>query len=202
MNALLPLVLAFLAPIDPAAGSTALDPRLGHPYQVTDRSQIEEGCFGLCACPVAIHGGLEGGFVLRPLGSEGTFQVFSVRQIKWVYPSMFGGSTRLVTGSGTWRIDGTAKLQRMDLDLSVGGAATANYSSGLVPVTVDFPALSVAIEQVGQVCFGTRFDLAAQPRPHDSPPGVPTDASGAVPEGAPTPPCSWGVLKSTFDPPR
>jgi hypothetical protein len=202
MNALAIFLLATLTPVDASAPTAALDPRVGHRYEVTQRSQIGEGCFGLCACPIVLHGGLEGGFVLHPRGAEGSFQVFDVRQVKWVYPAMFGNSTTFVTGAGTWRVDSAARLQQLDLELVLSGQAPAPYGSGLVPLTVDFPAISVAIQRVGEFCFETRFDLVAQPRPRAPAPGLPAEFPGAQSGGAPAPPTSWGTLKSSYDPPR
>lgn len=206
MNALAILALAFVAPIDANAPTTAADARVGHRYEVTPRSQIEEGCFDLCACPIALHGGLDGGFVLHPNETDGTVHRFDVRQIKWVFAPTFASGTTFVTGRGTWRVDPVTRTQQLDLDLSLNGAAPVAYSSGLVPLTVEFPAMSVAIQRVGEFCFETRFDLDARPRPRTPAPGYPADLPDGIPGAhtgnAPAGPTSWGTLKSAYEPPH
>jgi len=99
-------------------------------------------------------------------------------------------------------IDRGARLQQLDLDLVVGAAPAAPYSSGLVPTVAGLPALSIAIEKLGEFCFETRFSLDARPRPRATAPGLPADAPGAQTNGTPAPPTSWGTLKSAYDTPH
>jgi hypothetical protein len=79
------------------------------------------------------------------------------------------------------------------------GRGRERFDSGLVPVAVDFPAISVAIAMNDFYCWDTAFDLDAQPEAHGELPGLPVEAPGAEVLGAPQPPTSWGTVKALYD---
>ena len=134
-------------------------------YRLAPESTFEAGCFAPCLCPVMIRSGVSGTFVAVPLEPDGSYQVFAVRDLKWYVP----GPALAVRGSGTYRIDTAALVQRLELDLQVGDDPVEHYDSGLVPVKAKFPDIDVVISVHGMYCRDTVFGVQAQFVP-DRPP--------------------------------
>ena len=128
-------------------------------YVLTDASQLSEGCFELCACP-QWEAGVAGSFQLAPAGFDGSFEMFDVSEVHWTVLS----PPIEVSGSGTYRIDRVAGVQRLELDLRRGPGDVEHFDSGLVVADVDFPAIHAEVAIHGSpACFDTRFELHAFP---------------------------------------
>lgn len=128
-------------------------------YTLTESSRYSNGCFELCACPLAFSG-VAGSLVVVPAGSDGSFEVFQIPSVKWNVPL----PALQVSGSGTYRIDRNARIQRLALDLRVGEQDVQHFDSGLVGATVDFPAIDALIAIHGApACIDTRFEIRAVP---------------------------------------
>ena len=191
-------LLTSLAAAIPVQASLPLNNHPGQVYALADDSRYEEGCFAPCMCPVLLQEGLEGGFVLQPRGTEGGFEVFLVRNAKWITPGSFGGGPLRVYGGGVYRIDRAARLQRLELDLMLEGRGQEHFDSGLVPVTASFPEVSVAVSIHGFFCWDVAFFLEAKPQSRGDAPGLPTEIPGAQVLGAPEAATSWGTVKALY----
>jgi hypothetical protein len=102
---------------------------------------------------------------LLPTGFDGRFHTFAVSDVSWIASP--GGSDRLLTGSGTYRIGGELALQqRLELDLLIDGQPLQRFDSGLVPANrATFPAITVAVSINDMVCFDTVVAIDAAPVP-------------------------------------
>src|SRR5262245_18449780 len=134
-------------------------------YRLAPESTFEEGCFAPCLCPVMIRSGVSGTFVAVPFEPDGSYQVFAVREVQWYVP----GPALATRGSGTYRIDTSALVQRLELDLQVGDDPVEHYDSGLVPVKAKFPDVDVVISVHGMYCRDTVFGVQARFVPDRSP---------------------------------
>ena len=156
----LALVLVLTACVRPADAQSTTTSPFPIPYILSPESRYEEGCFGPCMCPIFLADGTKGGFTLTFSGFEPPFIVYDVQDINWSVPA-FG---KTFTGSGQYRIGwrGTAQ-QQLQVDLSENGGPPARFDSGLVPVTVPFPLIDVAISMHGFYCYDKGFFLKAAP---------------------------------------
>ncbi len=128
-------------------------------YALNDASRFRQGCFELCACPQT-EAGVVGSFQLVPAGFDGSFEMFDVSAVDWTVLS----PPFELSGSGTYRIDRAAHLQRLELDLRRGLGDVEHFDSGLVVADVDFPAVRAQVAIHGPpACFDTRFELHASP---------------------------------------
>ena len=128
-------------------------------HALTDASQLSEGCFELCACP-QFEAGVVGSFQLVPAGFDGSFEMFDVSEVDWTVLS----PPVEVSGSGTYRIDRVARVQRLELELRRGSGDVEHFDSGLVVTDVDFPAIHAEVAIHGSpACFDTRFELHTSP---------------------------------------
>lgn len=128
-------------------------------YALTDASQLSEGCFELCACP-QWDVSVVGSFQLVPAGFDGSFEMFNVSEVDWTVLS----PPIEVSGSGSYRIDRVARVQRLELDLRRSSGDVEHFDSGLVVADVDFPAIHAEVAIHGApACFDTRFELRAFP---------------------------------------
>jgi hypothetical protein len=148
-------------------------------YALDEPSEFQDGCQNACECPVSILA-LRGTFHLAPVGNQDGFEVFDVADVQWVIQSDFQEDT-VVAGSGALRI--RPELQRLELDLSMGGGEPVHFDSGLVPVTATWPAIEVAIARNGFFCYDNVFALSARP-----------EAPVAVS------PSTWGRIKASYGP--
>jgi len=158
-RAVLTLVVV-LAAVLPAHAQAAARPVFPISYLLGPGTQYEEGCFGPCMCPIMFLEGVKGGFTLSFSAFEPPFVVYDVTDIVWSVPAL----SKTFTGSGVYRIGwkGTAQ-QQLQVDLSENGAAPVRFDSGLVPVTVPFPRIDVAISEHGFFCYDKGIFLKAAP---------------------------------------
>jgi hypothetical protein len=144
-------------------------------YSLNEGSSFEQGCFPPCECPGMIDVPAQGTFLLMPTGFDGYFYTYAVRDVNWTVT--LGGTSTLVTGSGTYRVGGEVALQQeLSLDLQVGeGGKVEHFDSGLVgvsrPVSQPLPTIKLAISINGQVCFDKVFNVSASPMPEETPRG-------------------------------
>jgi hypothetical protein len=130
------------------------------PYDLSPESHYEEGCFAPCMCPIFFAEKLKGGFTLTFSGFERPFIVYDVKDIQWSIPALgktFTGSGRYLIG---WR--GHAQ-QQLQVDLSENGGLPERFDSGLVPVTVPFPAIDIGVSIHGLVCYDKGLFIKAKP---------------------------------------
>lgn len=129
-------------------------------YMVQKDSRFMEGCFDPCLCPIFFSDQLVGGLSLDFVGYDHEFGVYQVTDVDWVLPDL----GRRYTGSGKYMVSGrNGRSQRLTLDLSQDGGAPIRYDSGVVEVTVPFPAIDVAIARNGFYCHDTAFFVRAAP---------------------------------------
>ena len=169
------LTLAFVvaASVLPARAQSAAPSFFPIQYVLSPDSRYEEGCFAPCECPIFFGDGVKGGFTLSFSGFQPPFIVYDVQDIDWSVPAL----SKRFTGSGRYMIGwkGTAQ-QQLQVDLSENGAPPVRFDSGLVPVTVPFPLIDIAISEHGFYCYDKGFFLKAAPvRPIRM--GVQVDAS-------------------------
>ncbi len=133
-------------------------------YRLDKTSTYESGCFGPCMCPVLLASGLRGTFLLAPLGFDGLFANYKVTDVNWLVS--LNGSDQRITGSGSYKVGGEFALQQeLVLDLVIGDQPSQHFDSGLVPVSVSFPAFDVTISINSLICFDTVIGVRATPVP-------------------------------------
>jgi hypothetical protein len=174
----------------------------GTVYGLKPDATFAQGCFAPCLCPVMLASAVKGTFVLTPAGFDGLFSTYAVGDVNWVVS--IGGSDKLVTGKGTYKLGGEVALQQeLSLDLQVDGATVEHFDSGLVQAATQFPVINVTISVNGQVCFDTVFGVSASPMPLTlvaSGPYVilrwPTNAAGLTLQSATNlvPPMVWTTV--------
>lgn len=163
-----PLALAALATLSPLADAQ-LTPDSSKPtvYRLDGQSLFIEACFPPCACPTVIAGNFRGTFGLKRVASQDPLfdRVFQVSDVNWLVD--IAGEERRVSGSGLWRFTTRAagNLQELTLDLALDDESGTAFDSGLVPVTVDFPNLAIAVDMNDQACMDTILSISAQPVP-------------------------------------
>ena len=157
MRRIFSLVLLMMAPW-PAEAAV---PNLGHLYILETSSDFQEGCFYLCECPIVDRNDVQGRFSLIPLGTENGYEVFSVIDLAWTVGADLIGSPIDIHGSGTYRTSGQS--QELVLDLVVGDRKIERYQSGLVPVTVPFPAIDIVVLTYPYGCYDTVIEVGAAP---------------------------------------
>jgi hypothetical protein len=129
-------------------------------YRLSPQSNLEEGCFPPCECPVRIVDGVMGTFLMTPAAPDPLFQVFDVTDVNWLVP----GLGYRVTGSGTYRIGGEfARMHQLQLDLKVADRDVQHYDSGLIAGGAEFPAIVLSIAMNNMICHDTVFNLQAKP---------------------------------------
>jgi Dockerin type I domain len=152
----LPLSLA-LCCVASAGATTTL-------YTLTGASEFAQGCFPPCMCPLLVSTGMTGTFKLVDDESNPLFSHFLVEGFDCVVS--LGSSTKHIVGSGTYVYGGeVAYLQRMELDLSIDGAALQHFDSGWVPFEQWPPTIDLAISINGMYCIDTVLWIHAAPIP-------------------------------------
>jgi hypothetical protein len=136
-------------------------PNLGHLYSLEKASDFQEGCFYLCECPIVMRNDLQGRFTLIPSGTENGYDVFSVVDVEWTVGADLIGPPIETRGSGSYRT--SAQSQELLLDLVVGDRKVEHYESGLVPVTVPFPAIDIVTLTYPYGCYDTVIHVSAVP---------------------------------------
>jgi len=160
VRAALMVVFVLAASVLPARAQSTAPSVFPISYVLSPDSRYEEGCFGPCECPIFFADGVKGGFTLSFSGFEPPFIVYDVKEILWSVPALsktFIGSGRYLIG---WK--GTAQ-QQLQVDLSENGTAPVRFDSGLVPVTVPFPLIDIALSEHAFVCYDKGFFLKAAP---------------------------------------
>jgi hypothetical protein len=128
---------------------------------VTPPSEFEVGCFGPCACPI-VSQPTYGSFELVYTGSDPLYANYDV--VRYIASFNNGPGAVAITGSGKFRIGGEfALVQQLTLDLQIWGEPARHFDSGLVPVSVAFPALDVACPVHGFACLDTVIVVSAKP---------------------------------------
>ncbi len=150
------VVFLALGAIPPVQAST-----LGRVYTLDKTSDFQEGCFYLCECPIVQRPDLQGRLTLIPLGTENGYDVFSVVDLQWSVGADLIGPPIDIYGSGTYRT--SAHDQELELDLVIGDRKVERYDSGLVPVTVPFPAIDVVVLTYPYGCYDTVIHVTAVP---------------------------------------
>jgi len=156
----LTLALLLAASCLPMQAQTGVTPVFPFPYLLGPESRYEEGCFAPCLCPIFLTDKAKGSFTLTFSGFEAPFIVYDVKDIEWSIPGLnktFTGSGRYLIG---WR--GNAQ-QQLQVDLSENGGPVERFDSGLVPVTVPFPRIDVAVSMHGFYCYDKGFYIKAAP---------------------------------------
>jgi hypothetical protein len=109
---------------------TSASGQVGTMYHLRPPSTIQQGCFIGCACITTLQEPLRGTFVLTPAFPDPVFSNYSVTSVDLRAPT-FG--THLL-GSGIFQVGGDpAALERMQLDLSIGGQDVQHWDSGYTP---------------------------------------------------------------------
>ena len=171
----------------------ALDAHATQPYRLDPPSNYQQGCFEPCMCPILMFEGVRGTFATTPLGTDDGFEVFRVRNLRWVLP---GAPPRQVRGSGTYRIDRQAEEQRMELDLFVGNDPVQHFDSGIVPAGDVFPDIDVVVSIHGMFCYDVVFELRARALDID-PRKWPDELDPQAPRG-PKELRTWSLVKSLY----
>ncbi len=138
-------------------------------YELTPASSFQQGCVAPCECPVMEPLPIVGTFVLSPVGFDGLFRVYSVRDVSW---DVLGRNAPLhIAGSGTYRIGGEfALMQQLELDLKVGGQPVEHFDSGLVIGGAAFPDIQAVISTIVTTCYNTVITVDAKPSATQPPP--------------------------------
>jgi hypothetical protein len=166
-------------------------------YSLSDVSAYEQGCFAPCECPIMRVTGLGGGFTLEPNGRDGDFRLYQVADVEL---SLAQGSLEIAArGDGTYRWGGEPPMQELVLDLSIDGGDLTKFDSGLVPVTVPFPGISVSVSKNGFYCLDQVFSIRARPLRSESAPSDPRlplgPVKGFTAGGTIT---TWGAIKERY----
>lgn len=160
----------------PALGSSPAWASAASRYQLAEESNYQEGCFEPCMCPMLLNETLEGSFVLDLISRDEGMDIYEIREIDWQF--IQGEETVHVSGTGLYLIG--HQTQSMALDLKVGDAAIQHFESGIVPLQVEFPEISIAAAVNGFFCYDFVFCIDAIPAPVN----VQNE--------------TWGSLKSTY----
>jgi hypothetical protein len=182
-----------------AAGSAApVDRRGPVSYQLGRGSVYEEGCFAPCMCPIMLNEGLRGSFERWPSTREATFEVFTVRNVKFIVPrTLTSTDPVLITGAGIYRIDRAAGLQQLQLDVRFPGRGLVHFDSGLVATRVDFPGIAVTISMNNLFCRDIALVINAAPSTSSGDPRITPRPIEFVPN-APSGDQSWGMVKALY----
>jgi len=131
-------------------------------YRLLRASDIQEGCFAPCLCPISLGEDLKGRFRLTFAGNDSLFANYRVSDATIVAPQF----SRTYTGGGTYRIGGEfALVQQMTLDLTSGGVEQ-RFDSGVVQATGPvprWPRIDVTLARNNFFCFDTALHVVAAP---------------------------------------
>ena len=150
------------------------DGALPVPYDLTEKSTYQTGCFPPCKCPITPELPVRGAFRLTPKGADPLFTHYAVTDVRWEV--MLSTGPLPIVGSGTYKVGGeVAFTQQLVLDLRVGANPAQRFDSGLVPGGGTFPEIHVPISIHGMQCEDTAIRVHARPLP--PPPPLPRHAS-------------------------
>jgi flagellar hook capping protein FlgD len=154
--------------LSPRIAAAALPDSLSYALN-TPPSSLESGCQGPCDCAV-VSEPTYGSFDLVRTGADASYTYYQIHR----YIASFNNGPGAVSliGSGTYRIDSSAGLQEMTLDLDVWGQPE-HFDSGVVPVSVAFPQIHAACAVHGFACFDSVVVVGAQPAEPVAVPSLP-----------------------------
>lgn len=131
-------------------------------YVLAEGTQLQEGCFPPCLCPLFLWEEVRGTFRLAPSEKRDPVSLFDVSDVKWRIER--GDTEVTITGSGTYRRGGEfALMHQLALDLAIGDEPPRHFDSGLVPGGAEFPAIAIRISLNGEVCYDTVIHVIAKP---------------------------------------
>src|SRR5262245_27843998 len=116
---------------------------------ITPPSSLEVGCFGPCDCAVQ-ETPTYGSFDLIRTGADAVYTYYEIHR----YIASFNNGPGAVSmiGAGTYKLDRSAGLQEMTLDLEVWGQPQ-HFDSGIVPVGAAFPEILAACAANAFACM-------------------------------------------------
>ncbi len=137
-------------------------------YKLYAGSSLEYGCFGPCACPVAISGPLRGTFTFYRTSVDPLFDHYALVNIDWAYTigASAPGTLRTVyiKGHGTYDVGGEVALtQRMVLELRSDGGLDQHFDSGYVPARAIFPGINIDVHAPTGICLDSILHVIAAP---------------------------------------
>ena len=124
----------------------------------TPPSSLESGCQGPCECAV-VSEPTYGSFDLIRTGADASYTYYEIH--RYIASFNNGPGAVSLSGSGTYKIDRSAGLQEMTLDLEVWGQPE-HFDSGVVPVSVAFPQIHAACAVHGFACLDSVVVVDAQ----------------------------------------
>lgn len=163
------IVVAGVLCLLPRIGAAAPPDSLSYTLN-TPPSSLDSGCQGPCDCAV-VSEPTYGSFDLIRTGADANYLYYEIHR----YIASFNNGPGAVSliGSGTYKIDPSAGLQQMTLDLDVWGQPE-HFDSGIVPVGVAFPRIHAACAVHGFACFDSVVVVGAQPIEQVAVPGLPS----------------------------
>jgi hypothetical protein len=139
-------------------------------YELGERAIYMDGCFGTgmrpCLCRIRMAASLDGTFALGRTPSEDpAFEAYEITDVDWV--ATFRDEIIEITGYGryeTGEVDGE-RLQRLTMELDVGGVGLRTFDSGFVPGGDggSTPMLDVQIRMPDSQCLNVVLDVRAGP---------------------------------------
>ena len=133
------------------------------PYELSPGAEFRTGCFTTpCVCG-PLQDAVTGAFSLVRQASDPQFAHYDVIGVDWV--AQFPTGFVRISGSGSYRVGGTASIQQqLTLDLSVGGAPVRHFDSGLIPGGGNFPRLDATVSLYGLIaCIDTALIVRGGP---------------------------------------
>jgi hypothetical protein len=148
------------APLDRGSrvllGSTTL-------YVLGDASELVQGCYLPCACPLSLAPEFRGTFALaRVISPDPAFEAYRIDDVNWLASL---SNDLHITGSGDYRVSTSGNVQELVLDLRIDSGPLTRYDSGLVPGGNGgrTPTLDLSINANDLVCFDTVLSIDARP---------------------------------------
>lgn len=158
MNKLSIFLIAFSALFFAARADAAVPDSLSYALD-TPPSSLESGCQGPCDCAV-VSEPTYGSFDLIRVGADPVYTYYEIHR----YIASFNNGPGAVSliGTGTLKVDSSAGMQEMTLDLDVWGQPE-HFDSGIVPVSVPFPQVHAACAVHGFACMDSVIVVDAKP---------------------------------------
>ena len=138
-------------------------------YYLHRPSSYQEGCWGLCACPLTVPAPMRGAFTLSLITVGDVTDFYSVTNVNWTVP-LLGPSGTTLTGSGNFSAGQFpyANHQHMNLDLTLTpphGSWTGVQHFFTTPEagmrSIDPPPISIEIANSSTGCPGIRLRVVA-----------------------------------------
>ena len=128
---------------------------------ITPPSALEIGCQGPCACPLLTRP-TYGSFQLIKTGVDPLYTYYAVE--RYIASFNNGPGAVSIIGSGLYKIGGEfALVQELTLDLEIEGNPPVHFDSGIQPVRVPFPEISITSAVHGFYCYDTLNIVEAKP---------------------------------------